>query len=116
MRSSRRFSSSAAGSVIHAVHSNEMTAMGGLGRKMPLTALTFTAGALSLRRRVPPFAGFGLEGRHPHAWRARRAGIPWALLLSTAFLTAFYMGRVLVLTFLGEALGRRRHTRTSPPW
>jgi NADH-quinone oxidoreductase subunit L len=102
-----------AGSVIHAVHSNEMTAMGGLGRKMPLTALTFTAGALSLAG-VPPFAGFASKDAILTAVEGKAGWIPWALLLSTAFLTAFYMGRVLVLTFLGKPSAAAAHAHESP--
>jgi NADH-quinone oxidoreductase subunit L len=102
-----------AGSVIHAVHSNEMTDMGGLGRRMPLTALTFTAGALSLSG-VPPFAGFASKDAVLTALEGRAGWIPWALLIATAFLTAFYMGRVLVLTFLGKPSSAAAHAHESP--
>ena len=102
-----------AGSVIHAVHSNEMTDMGGLGRRMPLTALTFTAGALSLAG-VPPFAGFASKDAILTALEGRAGWIPWALLVATAFLTAFYMGRVLVLTFLGKPSKAAQHAHESP--
>ncbi|HEY1907831.1 MAG TPA: NADH-quinone oxidoreductase subunit L [Myxococcaceae bacterium] len=102
-----------AGSVIHAVHSNEMTDMGGLGRRMPLTALTFTAGALSLSG-VPPFAGFASKDAILTALEGRAGWIPWALLVATAFLTAFYMGRVLVLTFLGKPSTAAAHAHESP--
>jgi NADH-quinone oxidoreductase subunit L len=102
-----------AGSVIHAVHSNEMTDMGGLGRRMPLTALTFTAGALSLAG-VPPFAGFASKDAILTALEGRAGWIPWALLVATAFLTAFYMGRVLVLTFLGKPSSAAAHAHESP--
>jgi NADH:ubiquinone oxidoreductase subunit 5 (subunit L)/multisubunit Na+/H+ antiporter MnhA subunit len=47
----------AAGSVIHAVHSNELDDMGGLRKKMPITGAAFVIGALSLAG-VPGFAGF----------------------------------------------------------
>jgi NADH:ubiquinone oxidoreductase subunit 5 (subunit L)/multisubunit Na+/H+ antiporter MnhA subunit len=90
-----------------------MTAMGGLGRKMPLTALTFTAGALSLAG-VPPFAGFASKDAILTAVEGKAGWIPWALLLSTAFLTAFYMGRVLVLTFLGKPSAAAAHAHESP--
>jgi NADH-quinone oxidoreductase subunit L len=102
-----------AGSVIHAVHSNELTDMGGLGRRMPLTALTFTAGALSLAG-VPPFAGFASKDAVLTALEGRAGWIPWALLVATAFLTAFYMGRVLVLTFLGKPSTAAAHAHESP--
>ncbi|HET6946281.1 MAG TPA: NADH-quinone oxidoreductase subunit L, partial [bacterium] len=47
----------AAGSVIHAMHTNDMKEMGGLGRVMPWTYGTMLVGALALSG-VPPFAGF----------------------------------------------------------
>ncbi len=102
-----------AGSVIHAVHSNSMTDMGGLGRKMPLTAVTFAVGALSLAG-VPPFAGFASKDAILTAVEGRAGWVPWALLLATAFLTAFYMGRVLVLTFLGKPSPAAAHAHESP--
>jgi len=46
------------GSVIHAVHSNEMTDMGGLRKKMPITGVYFLIGGLALAG-VFPLAGFG---------------------------------------------------------
>ena len=57
-----------AGSVIHAVHSNFMSDMGGLGRKMPLTAATFAVGSAVTRRRSP-VRRLRLEGCHPHRRR-----------------------------------------------
>jgi len=103
-----------AGSVIHAVHSNELKDMGGLGRRMPLTAVTFAVGALSLAG-IPPLAGFASKDAILTALEGRAGWIPWALLLSTAFLTAFYMGRVLVLTFLGKPSPAAAHAHESPP-
>ncbi len=103
-----------AGSVIHAVHSNDVSDMGGLARKMPVTAITFAAGALSLSG-VPPFAGFASKDAILTAVEGRAGWVPWALLLATAFLTAFYMGRVLVLTFLGKPSAAAAHAHESPP-
>ncbi|HTS79905.1 MAG TPA: NADH-quinone oxidoreductase subunit L [Myxococcaceae bacterium] len=102
-----------AGSVIHAVHSNYLSDMGGLGRKMPVTAVTFAAGALSLSG-IPPFAGFASKDAILTAVEGRAGWVPWALLLATAFLTAFYMGRVLVLTFLGKPSAAAAHAHESP--
>jgi NADH-quinone oxidoreductase subunit L len=90
----------AAGSVIHAVHSNHLSSMGGLGRRMPWTACTFAVGALSLAG-VPPFAGFASKDLILTSLEGRDGWIPWAILLATAFVTAFYMGRVLLKVFLG---------------
>jgi len=102
-----------AGSVIHAVHSNYLSDMGGLGRKMPVTAVTFAAGALSLSG-IPPFAGFASKDAILTAVEGWAGWVPWALLLATAFLTAFYMGRVLVLTFLGKPSAAAAHAHESP--
>ena len=103
-----------AGSVIHAVHSNELEDMGGLARRMPLTAVTFGLGALSLAG-IPPLAGFASKDAILTALEGRAGWIPWALLLATAFLTAFYMGRVLVLTFLGKPSSAAAHAHESSP-
>jgi NADH-quinone oxidoreductase subunit L len=64
-----------AGAVIHAVHGNELSRMGGLARRMPQTAAVFAVGALSLAG-VPFFAGFLskeeiLSACGPAAWPAR---------------------------------------------
>ena len=92
----------AAGSVIHAVHSNELGDMGGLGRRMPLTATVFVVGALSLSG-VPFFAGFASKDLVLTAVEGKGGWVPWCLLMGTAFLTALYMGRVLVKAFFGKA-------------
>ena len=100
-----------AGSVIHAVHSNDMSAMGGLRSKMPVTYRTFPIGSLALAG-VPPLAGFwskdellvvASEG-HP---------VLFVVLLATAILTAFYMTRTVLLTFFGEYRGHA-HPHESP--
>ncbi len=99
-----------AGSVIHAVHSNDMSDMGGLRKRMPYTYATFVIGTLALIG-LFPFAGFwskdeiiaslyevGIEG----------SGAGWfvfALAVAGSFVTAFYMGRAVFLTFFGEYKG-----------
>ncbi len=92
-----------AGSVIHALGGEQdMRRMGGLRQKLPLTFSTMAVATLAIAG-VPPFAGFfskdailwaALEGAHP---------VPAAALLGyvTAGMTAFYMGRLLFLTFFG---------------
>jgi NADH-quinone oxidoreductase subunit L len=102
----------AAGSVIHAVHSNELRDMGGLGKKMPLTAITFTVGALALAG-LPGLSGFFSKdlilesvARHHHWW-------PLSLLLTAAFLTAFYMSRVAIVAFLGKPSQAATHAHES---
>jgi NADH-quinone oxidoreductase subunit L len=89
-----------AGAVIHAVGTNDITRMGGLGRKMPQTMAVFLIGTLSLAG-LPFFAGFlSKEEILAAAWAGGMKG-PFLLLLIGAFLTAFYMFRVVFLTFFG---------------
>src|SRR5215475_4361200 len=87
-----------AGAVIHAVGSNDLPNMGGLARRMPQTALLFIVGTLSLAG-IPLFGGFlSKEEILGAVWMGGLPG-PFALLMLVAFLTAFYMFRVVVLAF-----------------
>ncbi len=97
-----------AGSVIHAVGSNEMSKMGGLARKMPLTTLVFGAAALSLAG-IPPFAGFFSKDLVIEAVTEKGLWLASASLLAAAFLTALYMGRAMLLTFFGPASQEAAH-------
>jgi NADH-quinone oxidoreductase subunit L len=102
----------AAGAVIHAVHTNDMRAMGQLGRAMPRTAIVFVVGALALAG-VPPFSGFvSKEAILGGVWEAGLYG-PFVLLAVTVFLTAFYMFRAVCLTFFG-ARGTDGHPHDPP--
>src|SRR5450759_395838 len=89
-----------AGAVIHAVGSNDVSAMGGLARKMPQTAIVFLVGTLSLAG-VPVFAGFVSKEEVLGAVWAGGFTVPFFMLLGAAFLTAFYMFRVVFLVFFG---------------
>jgi len=91
-----------AGAVIHAVGSNDLPRMGGLARRMPQTALLFIVGTLSLAG-IPLFGGFlSKEEILGAVWTGGLPG-PFALLMLVAFLTAFYMFRVVFLAFFGTA-------------
>ena len=90
-----------AGAVIHAVGTNDFFAMGGLGRRMPQTAIVFVVGTLSLAG-VPLFAGFFSKEEILGATLAGGFPVPFAMLLFGAFLTAFYMFRVVFVTFAGS--------------
>jgi NADH-quinone oxidoreductase subunit L len=91
----------AAGAVIHAVHTNDMGAMGRLGRAMPKTAIVFVVGTLALAG-VPPFSGFvSKEAILAGVWAAGLRG-PFVLLAATVFLTALYMFRAIFVTFFGS--------------
>src|SRR5229473_942457 len=93
----------AAGSVIHAVGTNDITEMGGLRRFMPRTYLTMAIGGLSLAG-FPLFAGFWSKDEVLAA--ATRAGpILLAFGVLTVFLTAFYTFRMFFLTFHGAYRG-----------
>jgi NADH-quinone oxidoreductase subunit L len=96
----------AAGSVIHAVGSQDLFKMGGLKKPMKVTAAAFFIGALSLSG-IPPFAGFFSKdeilssvystlGSHPDYW-------PFFLMaFATVFLTAYYIFRAWFLAFSGD--------------
>jgi NADH-quinone oxidoreductase subunit L len=87
-----------AGSVIHAVGSNDLPRMGGLARRMPQTATVFIIGTLSLAG-IPLFGGFlSKEEILGAVWAGGLPG-PFAVLMIVAFLTAFYMFRVVFLAF-----------------
>ena len=102
-----------AGAVIHAVHSNNLTDMGGLARRMPQTALVFTIGALSLAG-VPFLAGFASKEEILGATLAGGFVGPFLLLIVVAFLTAFYMFRVVFLTFYGAGAPAAAHGHGAP--
>jgi NADH-quinone oxidoreductase subunit L len=90
-----------AGAVIHAVGTNDIFRMGGLARAMPQTAIVFLVGTLALSG-VWPLAGFfSKEAVLGGVWEGEMVG-PFLMLLLTAFLTAFYMFRVVFIAFFGR--------------
>ena len=92
----------AAGSVIVMLHhEQDIWRMGGLSRKLPITFLTFGAGALALIG-CPPFSGFFSKDAILALAYERNMPIFMVGLL-TAFLTAFYVIRLLVVVFFGKA-------------
>lgn len=116
------------GSVIHAVHSNEMTVMGGLRKKMPITAYTMLVGCLAIAGVGIPFV-IGLSGFHSKDLIieqslsfARTNGQWWAWLLLIvpivgAAMTAFYMFRLWYLTFAGDPRDYHRYEHAhESPW
>jgi NADH-quinone oxidoreductase subunit L len=106
-----------AGSVIHSVGTNDMWQMGGLRRKMPITALTCLAGALALSG-IPPFAGFFSKDEIlAAAWSSALPGhrLFFAIAVFSAFLTAFYAFRLWFLTFGGTPRSHEaEHAHESP--
>ncbi len=97
------------GSVIHGMGGEQdMRRMGGLRALMPVTAATFIVGWLAIAG-VPPFSGFWSKDEVLlFAWE--KHPLLWAVGLVTALLTAFYMGRLVFLTFFGEPRWRRAGT------
>ncbi|MDJ0790682.1 MAG: NADH-quinone oxidoreductase subunit L [Acidimicrobiia bacterium] len=93
-----------AGSVIHALAGEQnMFKMGGLRKPMPITWITMAAGWLAIVG-IVPFAGFWSKDEILFAVFNRGDGwlILWLLGLVVALLTAFYMTRLFVLTFVGK--------------
>ncbi|MGC8841416.1 MAG: NADH-quinone oxidoreductase subunit L [Candidatus Sumerlaeaceae bacterium] len=94
------------GSVIHALHTQNLSEMGGLRRKMPITFVTFLVATLALTG-LPPFSGFFTKDsiiaaaiefamEKPTHWL-----LP-AFALVAAFFTSFYMFRLIFLAFFGS--------------
>jgi len=90
----------AAGSLIHATHTNDIFKMGRLARVMPVTCACFAAGALALSG-VFPTAGFFSKDEVLAAVLAGGHPIGFAILVATAGLTAFYIGRVFFVAAMG---------------
>lgn len=98
----------AAGSVIHALGTQDLFDMGGLRKKMPITTWTFLAGALALGG-IVPFAGFWSKDDILGATLASGHPTLYWIGLVAAFFTAFYIFRVFFLTFTGNARDEARH-------
>ena len=91
----------AAGSVIVMLHHEQnIWKMGGLSRRLPITFFTFFVGALALIG-CPPFSGFFSKDAILALAYERNMPI-FAVGLFTAFLTAFYVVRLLVIVFFGK--------------
>ena len=104
------------GSVIHGMHhEQDINNMGGLKSKMKITYITFFIGCLAIAG-IPPLSGFFskdsiLIGAYEHN------KIVYAIALFTACLTAFYMFRLLFITFNGKFRGTEKqwnHVHESP--
>ena len=92
-----------AGAIIHALHGEEdMRNMGGLGKKLPVTLVTFLIASLALSG-VPPFAGFFSKDEILWSAYANGSVLLWLTASVSSFLTAFYMFRAIIMTFFGES-------------
>ena len=101
-----------AGSVIHAVHSNNMTDMGGLRKYMPTTFWTFVIGSAALAG-IFPLAGFWSKDEILATLDFEGYQLVMWIAIAGAFVTAFYMTRCVALTFFGDYKGDA-HPHESP--
>ena len=105
-----------AGCIIHAVHSNEMSAMGGLRRYMPLTHVTFLVACLAIAG-IWPLSGFFSKDEILAACFSFSPVMGWVMTL-IAGMTAFYMFRLYYGIFWGRE-NRELHAAHTPheaPW
>lgn len=116
------------GSVIHAVHTNDMRRMGGLFKKMPVTAITMLIGCLAIAGVGVPFLiGFSgyyskdaiLEQAYSFQLnnKSALAGAFFVFSAGGAAITAFYMFRMWFMTFVGKPRDAHAydHAHESPP-
>jgi len=104
-----------AGSVIHAVHSNEMKDMGNLKKYMPITRWTFLIACLAIAG-IPPFSGFFSKDEILSAALETNPVLFW-LLWVIAGMTAFYMFRLYFRIFRnGNKAYDPHHKPHESPW
>ena len=100
-----------AGCIIHAVHSNEMSAMGGLRKYMPITHITFLIACLAISG-IPPFSGFFSKDEILTACFAYSPAMGW-IMTAIAGMTAFYMFRLYYGIFWGTE-NKQLHAEHTP--
>ncbi len=104
------------GSVIHALHGEQdIRKMGGLGKYIKITFITFMIGSLAISG-IPPFAGF-FSKDEILAKTFEHSPAIWAIISISSALTAFYMFRLVYVTFYGKFRGTeetRSHIHESP--
>ena len=102
-----------AGSVMHSMNDEtDIRKMGGLRKVMPITALTFAIGSLSLGG-IPLFSGFWSKDEALLAILDHRAYL-LAFAFIVAFMSALYMARVWFMVFLGDLKRENEHVHESP--
>ena len=100
-----------AGCIIHAVHSNEMSAMGGLRKYMPVTHITFLISCLAIAG-IPFFSGFSSKDEIITACFAYSPVVGW-IMTGVAAMTAFYMFRLYYGIFWGTE-NKELHAHHTP--
>ena len=105
-----------AGCIIHAVHSNEMSMMGGLRKYMPITHITFLISCLAIAG-IPPFSGFFSKDEILTAAMQYSPWVGW-IMTGVAAMTAFYMFRLYYGIFWGteNKEAHEHHTPHEAPW
>lgn len=103
----------AAGSVIHAVHTQDIEKMGGLWKKLKYTAPFFLIGTLAISG-VPLLSGFFSKDEILISVWTEGHYVLFIIAVLTAFLTAFYMFRLFFLVFAGSYRGEEKHIHESP--
>ncbi|WP_174734272.1 NADH-quinone oxidoreductase subunit L [Mesobacillus harenae] len=103
----------AAGSVIHAVVTQDIEKMGGLWKKLRFTGPLFLIGTLAISG-VPLFSGFFSKDEIlMAAWAHGNYGLFWLAVIA-AFFTAFYMFRLFFMVFSGESRSKMDNVHESP--
>ena len=104
------------GSVIHALHGEQdIRKMGGLRKYIKVTYITFFIGAIAISG-IPPFAGF-FSKDEILAKAFEHSKAIWAILSISSMMTAFYMFRLVYLTFFNDFRGTeevKKHIHESP--
>jgi NADH-quinone oxidoreductase subunit L len=102
-----------AGSVIHSVGTNDIWRMGGLHKKMPITSITMLIATLAISG-IWPFAGFWSKDEILVTLFNSGHIVLYYVAVVTAFMTAFYMFRLYLVTFTGKESGHENHAHESP--
>lgn len=103
----------AAGSIIHAISTQNIDEMGGLWKKLKFTGVLFLIGTMAISG-VPFLSGFFSKDEILIAAWAHGNYVLFAIALIVAFFTAFYMFRLFFLVFAGEYRGKANHIQESP--
>jgi NADH-quinone oxidoreductase subunit L len=103
-----------AGNVIHFTHEKDAFKLRGLRKYMPITAILFLIGTLSLSG-IPPFSGFFSKEWIIHLAEETEDPIVFALVLTAGVLTIFYGFRLWFQLFTGEPNEIAKHAREAYP-
>ncbi|MBI2886415.1 MAG: NADH-quinone oxidoreductase subunit L [Chloroflexi bacterium] len=104
-----------AGSVIHSTGHQDLSEVGGLGKKMPVTAGAFLVASLALAG-VPPLSGFWSKDEALLAIQAGQGWLVYSLALVSVMLSAAYTGRLWFRLFAGEPKGAASQHAHESPW